>query len=500
MTSSTSTPPEREANKKHKEFVSCRQTLHFLVFFGFMANYMLRVNLSLTIVEMVGHHPQRNSNLSGLANETNDDTLTSNNTSNKLSTQQFDWNEYEQNYVIGSFYWGYILTELLGGRLSEVIGARKVFGYSMLFSSFITLLTPLSAKIHLAAIVVLRFLLGFLLGVSWPAMHPMAAHWIPPNERSKFIANMMASSLGAAITLPVCGFIIDTIDWEAVFYVTGLLGLVWSAFWFGLVYDTPAVHPRISPAERQYIEESIGQTTVSSEKALKVPWFQMLTSRHVWAIILVHGASVYGFFTITNQLPTYMKNILNVNIKENGLLSSLPFLGKYTMAMTTSTIADFLRKKNKLSVTAIRKLFTGLAVFLPGVLMIVQVYLGQDRTAAVTIFTLSLTLNGAVTAGYLGNGLDIAPNFSGTIFGLANTMSSFGGSLSSFIVGTLTNHNQTYGQWQIVFWMLAGTYMVGALIFVLFGTGELQPWNSPDGMTKQDSKEVIPLKKSKSES
>ena len=81
----------------------------------------------------------------------------------QLSTQQFDWNEYEQNYVIGSFYWGYILTELLGGRLSEVIGARKVFGYSMLFSSFITLLTPLSAKIHLAAIVVLRFLLGFLL-------------------------------------------------------------------------------------------------------------------------------------------------------------------------------------------------------------------------------------------------------------------------------------------------------------------------------------------------
>lgn len=52
-------------------------------------------------------------------------------------------------------------------------------------------------------------------------------------------------------------------------------------------------------------------------------------------------------------------------------------------------------------------------MFLPGVLMIVQVYLGQDRTAAVTIFTLSLTLNGAVTAGYLGNGLDIAPNFSG---------------------------------------------------------------------------------------
>ena len=50
---------------------------------------------------------------------------------------------------------------------------------------------------------------------------------------------------------------------------------------------------------------------------------------------------------------------------------------------------------------------------LPGLLMIVQVYLGNSTVWTVTIFTIALTLNGAVTGGYLGNGLDIAPNFSG---------------------------------------------------------------------------------------
>lgn len=44
----------------------------------------------------------------------------------------------------------------------------------------------------------------------------------------------------------------------------------------------------------------------------------------------------------------------------------------------------------------------------------------------------------AVTAGYLGNGLDIAPNFSGTIFGLANTLSSMSGYFSSLMIGELT--------------------------------------------------------------
>lgn len=28
-------------------------------------------------------------------------------------------------------------------------------------------------------------------GVTWPAILPLAANWIPPNERSKFMSNMM---------------------------------------------------------------------------------------------------------------------------------------------------------------------------------------------------------------------------------------------------------------------------------------------------------------------
>ncbi|KPJ12870.1 Sialin [Papilio machaon] len=290
--------------------------------------------------------------------------------------------------------------------------------------------------------------------------------------------------------MPVCGFLIAHFGWESAFYFTGIIGVMWSVAWFAVVYDSPAQHPRISDAERNYLLKALPQDN-NTKGHMPAPWRAMLRSAPVWAIIITHGASVFGYFTVVNQLPSYIESILHFNIKHNGLLSSLPYLGKYLCALASSVLADSLRRSGRLSTTAARKLFTGFAVGLPGVMMIVQAFLGHDRVWSIAIFTLALTINGAVTAGYLGNGLDIAPNFSGTIFGMANTLSSFGGWLSTFMVGELTHENNTYEQWQIVFYILAGTYLLGALCFVTLGSGELQPWNSPAPAATRQEEEPL---------
>ena len=76
---------------------------------------------------------------------------------------RFEWDEYEQNMILGCFFWGYVLTELPGGRLAEIIGGHRVFGYSMLSASVLTLLTPFAARLDFLAVVVLRVLLGLML-------------------------------------------------------------------------------------------------------------------------------------------------------------------------------------------------------------------------------------------------------------------------------------------------------------------------------------------------
>lgn len=158
-----------------------------------------------------------------------DNSTTTNSTTTPPLTDgsnRFSWTESEKQLILGSFFWGYVMTELPGGRLAELIGGHRVFGHSMLWSSVVTLIIPFAANLGITAMVISRVILGFLLGASWPAIHPMTAVWIKPMDRSKFISNMMASALGAAVTMPICGYLISWFGWPSVFYSTGKLKFI----------------------------------------------------------------------------------------------------------------------------------------------------------------------------------------------------------------------------------------------------------------------------------
>ncbi|KAJ9586347.1 hypothetical protein L9F63_020008, partial [Diploptera punctata] len=58
---------------------------------------------------------------------------------------------------------------------------------------------------------------------------------------------------------------------------------------------------------------------------------------------------------------------------------------------------------------------------------------------------------------------------------------------------------QTYAQWRIVFGIISATYAGGTVMYLIFGTGELQKWNtvtSPktNGTAEESDKEKLPLR------
>lgn len=129
-------------------------------------------------------------------------------------------------------------------------------------------------------------------GVCYPGLQQLVAQWSPPSDRTKFSSLINAGApVGTVTVLTMAGFLADRFGWESVFYVSGAMTIAWYVFWIFLVYDTPAVHPRITEEEliliTGYSKKHHGLSSVDRVRQ-KIPWRSILTSVPVWVMIGAH--------------------------------------------------------------------------------------------------------------------------------------------------------------------------------------------------------------------
>lgn len=76
--------------------------------------------------------------------------------------------------------------------------------------------------------------------------------------------------VGLAFATPVLFWVLTAFDWRAVFISSGVLGLVFSIFWFKM-YHEPNRSRKVNREELDYIREGGGLTEVS-ESAGRITW------------------------------------------------------------------------------------------------------------------------------------------------------------------------------------------------------------------------------------
>ena len=59
---------------------------------------------------------------------------------------EFDWGHGSKGDLLGSYYYGYIITQIAGAYLSSKIGFKLTWGIASLGSSILTLLIPVVAR------------------------------------------------------------------------------------------------------------------------------------------------------------------------------------------------------------------------------------------------------------------------------------------------------------------------------------------------------------------
>lgn len=172
---------------------------------------------------------------------------------------------------------------------------------------------------------------------------------------------------------------------------------------------------------------------------ISTPWKSLITSPAVIALIIVHSAHNWGFWTILTEIPSYMKSVLHFNIKENALLSALPYFAMLCLSLILSPFADWLNNKKILKVEFSRKLFNSIGHWGPMCALIALAFITNEsqKYYAVGLVTLAVGINAATYMGFQINHLDLAPNHSGTLMGITNCCANIMSIIAPLLVGFL---------------------------------------------------------------
>nr|XP_027217377.1 sialin-like isoform X2 [Penaeus vannamei] len=469
-----------------RECWAARYTFALMAFLGLAVEYSLRVNLSIAIVAMAG-----TSEVSATSNASQDVCpLTNNGTDSggKQTEGEFDWDEQTQGLVLGAFYYGYTLTNLVGGRASEHFGGRLVFGLGAATSSFISLLSPLCARTSTGLFIASRVLMGLSQGVTMPALNSLMATWYPPEERAKFGPLIYGGmQFGTIVCLPVSGWLSASGflgGWPSVFYVFGALGLLWGVPWFLLVHNRPESHPGISAAELEFIAGH--RNTVKKSEIVAIPWRAIITSGPVWACVVMAWGGCFGFYALLTELPTYLANIQHFDMSNSGVLSALPYVCLWVIALLWGALMDRLYASGHLSVRRIRRLSTAFASYTPAVALVVMCFVNCNSTLAIVVLCVAVGCTGTSYSGSILTEQDIAPNLAGTLVGITNTVGSVTGFIAPAAVGAITKGNQgSLSAWRTVFVVAIATYVVTTTLYLFLMSSDVQAWNEPREVKKE---------------
>ena len=387
--------------------------------------------------------------------------------------QQFGWSEAQVGIVFSSFYFGYMFTMILGGYLADKYGGKYVLGLGVLAWSLFTFLTPIFAYQGFFAIFLIRVLLGLGEGVAFPSIHSLYARWIPFTERTRVIAITNSGiSAGTVFGFALTTIIITMYSWELVFYLFGLLGIIWSFFWFKGFSSMPSENKKIS----DYELSKILNEAPSSENAKKVPFKNLISNLPFLAITVATFCNNWVLFTFISYMPKYVNSDisiggLGISLESDTflILIILPAVIGVISLLIGGFIVDTLIKQG-LKVIVARKLFNSIGFFGAGVL----IYLIPYQTSVEITLILLCLINfciGMAAGGFGVNHADIGPNYTGNLFGIAGSIGMIAAVFSPLAAGFILENTNS---WFLIFNISTIVLFFGGLFYLFFSSANKQ--------------------------
>ena len=376
-------------------------------------------------------------------------------------------------WVFSAFAWSYALCQIPGGWLLDRFGSKRIYCWSIalwslftLAQGFVGMLAPAAA---IAALFVLRFLLGVAESPSFPANARIVAAWFPTAERGTACAIFNSAQYFSTVLFAgLMGWLAHRFGWPPVFWVMGTIGLIFAMLWPKVIHG-PREHPWVGAAEVAHIETGGGLVDMD-RKGPAVQWSmlgQLLRNRMLVGIYLgQYCITTLTWFFLT-WFPVYLVKQRGMTILQAGFVASLPALCGFFGGIGGGYFSDLLLRTGQ-SLTMARKI-----PIIVGMMMSMSMVACNYVTAQWAVVAL-------MCLAFLGKGIgalgwavtsDVSPKeITGLNGGLFNMFGNLAGISAPYVIGRIYKETGSFNG-ALLF---VSAHALLAMICYVFLVGEIK--------------------------
>jgi len=354
-----------------------------------------------------------------------------------------------------AFLFSYAFMYAGRGKLTDTLGTRLGFTVIMIFWSLACASHALALTFGMLA--VSRLLLGMGEGGGFPAATRVVAEWFSTQDRASAMGIINAgTSVGAMIAPPLIAFILAFANWRWIFLISGMLGLLWTAWWRRsyFVPEADAVEPDCQETLR----------TAGS----KPRWVGLLRIREVWGLIVAKFLSDAAWYFYLFWLPKYLYDARGFDTKAVGTFAWIPYAAAGVGCLAGGWFSSYLVRR-QFSLDVARKLALGIsAAVMPLIILVPHVAVSW----AIAIFSVAYFGQQSWSTLVMVLPADLLPR---SVVGSVAGLVGFGGAMGGIAFGQLVGYLLDHGVGYPAVFTLAGLFHVVAFIVILTAIPVFQP-------------------------
>ncbi len=340
-------------------------------------------------------------------------------------------------FLLSAFFWTYASMTLVSGWLIDRFHVNVVLTVGFALCSIATAATALAHS--LAAIIIVRLLIGAAASVALPSYSTIFAAFLPESRRgvaNAFIA--VGCALGPAAVFLFGGPLVQRLGWRECFEILGLASLVWLIPWYRCM-------PR-------------SQTGSYRAKTGPIPAVsQILKHRSAWGTFLGLFCILYFSYSLITWLPYYLIQDRHLSVEAAANVAGSAFFAIAASAIASGRLSDYWITMGG-TPTRVRKTFTAVGMGLASIISLVPV--AHNTTLLTIVLVIACTAFGISysniwTVTQTLAGVSAVARWSG----LKNFFGNLAGVVAPVVTGLVVNAT---GQFSASFVIIGAVCLIGA--------------------------------------